>query len=94
MTRRKTLIAFYSLQGCTREVNKAIQQATGADLFEIEMSKPYNVATAFTTALVHSRDQYTPSLKELVPNIDDYETIFIGALIWNYTLIPPIRTFF
>lgn len=91
--KKNILIAYYSLQGHTQEISNMIQKATGGDIFEIELNKPYNLATAYTIGLMHARSGHEPSLKNKVFNIDDYDVIFIGSPIWWYTFAPPIKTF-
>jgi flavodoxin len=40
-TKIKTLVCFYSLDGNTRHIAKAIQQKVDADLLELRIKSPY-----------------------------------------------------
>lgn len=91
--KKNILIAYYSLQGHTQEISNMIRTATGGDIFEIELKKPYNLATAYTIGLIHARNGHEPSLKKQVPNIEAYDVIFIGSPIWWYTFVSPIKSF-
>jgi len=91
---KKILIAYYSLEGNTRRTAKAIQNITGGDIFEIELEKPYGMASAFTLGVVHSRRGNGPPLKKRAENLDDYDTVFVGGPVWAYTLTSPIVSFF
>lgn len=93
MNNKKILIVHYSLQGHTKEIASNIKELTGGDIFEIELEKPYSLATAYTVGLVHAKKGVTPTLKNHVTNIDDYDAIFIGSPIWWYTISPPILSF-
>lgn len=40
----KTLVAYFSATGTTERAARALADATGADLFEIEAAEPYTAA--------------------------------------------------
>ncbi|WP_238883858.1 flavodoxin [Clostridium sp. YIM B02551] len=90
---KKVLVIYYSLQGHTKEVSNLIKDAIGADTFELELEKPYNLVTATTLGSRHTKKDFTPTLKKHVDNIEDYDVIFVGSPIWWYTLTPPVLTF-
>ena len=90
---KKILIAYYTLQGNARKVAEAIQAATGGDLFEIELEKPYNLASSFTRGVYHTRKGHGPPLKKRVENMQDYGTVFLGAPVWAYALTSPVVSF-
>ena len=93
MDGKKILVAYYSLQGNTREAAKIIQNVTGGDLFEIELKKPYSMASAMTFGLVHAKTNHKPELKSRVTNLHDYDIVFIGSSVWGYTITSPIKSF-
>lgn len=86
----RTLVAYYSAQGHTKAVAKAIAEELGADLFVIEPAKPYSEEDLDWTneesrvCLEHD----DPSLVDnaLVTNTPtgfaDYTTVFVGYPIW------------
>lgn len=91
--KKNILIAYYSLQGHTREISNVIQEFTEGDIFEVELERPYNLFTSYTIGLMHARSGHTPSLKNHVSNIEDYDVIFVGSPIWWFTAAPPIISF-
>lgn len=90
---KKVLVVYYSLQGSARRVGDMISKVTNGDTFEIELVKPYTMITAGLLGSVQGRINKTVEIKNKLDNIEDYDTIFIGAPIWCYTLIPPILSF-
>lgn len=100
----KILIAYYSrkgqnyvngsvknlTKGNTEIVAEFIQKAVGGELFEIDTVKNYPVDYTECTevAKVEIRQKARPELKNYLPNIDEYDTIFLGYPIW--WSIPPM----
>lgn len=84
----KTLVAYFSVTGNTKEVAKKIAGHLGADLFEIEAKVPYK-AEDLDWKNKESRSSkemndksYRPEVSNQVENMDSYDTIFIGYPIW------------
>lgn len=90
---KKSLIVYYSLQGFTKEIANIIGNKTNGVLHEILLEKPYTLASSATLGLIHARTGHSPLIKNKIPNLDEYDIIYIGAPIWWYTLTPPINTF-
>ena len=94
----KILIAYYSrkgqnyvngsiknlAKGNTEIVAEFIQKAVGGDMFEIDTVKNYPVDYTECTevAKVELRQKARPELKKYLPNIDDYDVIFLGGPCW------------
>ena len=86
----KTLVAYFSATGTTARVAKKLADAIGADLFEIEPAQPYtsadlnwNDASSRTTAEKNDRS-LRPAIAKKVPQMDAYDTVFVGFPIWWY----------
>lgn len=90
--KNKTLVVYFSQTGNTDSVSKFIANETGADLFKVELTQPY------TAEELNWRDENSRISKELksgtlpdnsvvkeVPNLKDYDTVFIGYPIWRGT---------
>jgi len=100
----KILIAYYSrkgenyvngsiknlAKGNTEIVAEFIQKATGGELFEIDTVKNYPVGYTECTevAKVEIQQKARPELKKYLPNIEDYDIIFLGYPIW--WSVPPM----
>ena len=93
----KTLITYFGTYGTTKKFAEGISELTGGDLFEIEPVKPYDTNPENYEELVNyakkERDNdERPAIKTL-PNVADYDYIFIGYPMWWYTYPQIIRTF-
>jgi flavodoxin len=91
----KILVSYYSLTGNTKKFAEAIQWATDADIFAIEMEHPY--PKVYQEVLKASRPDWEnkvkPPLKSHVDNMDEYDVIFIGSPNWFGTMTPPVFSF-
>ena len=105
----KILIAYYSRKGQnyvngaiknlskgnTEIVAEFIQKAVGGELFEIDTVKNYPVDYTECTevAKVEIQQKARPELKSYLPNIDDYDKIFLGFPIWWSIFPMAVATF-
>ena len=95
----KKLVAYFSATGTTKRAAERLAKAAGADLFEIRPVIPYTDADLDWTSSksrssaemndAHSR----PEIAGAIPDIADYDTVFIGFPIWWYTAPHIIHTF-
>lgn len=88
----KSLIVYYSLSGKTKKVVDVLQKLTNADIYEIDLEKPYTKLTAYTIGLGHCKTGYEPSIKNEI-DLSTYDRIFIGGPAWWFTYAPPIHSF-
>lgn len=90
----KTLVVFYSLTGHTREIAGKIQKMTNADVFEIETAAPLPSGVRLHMTV---RDQIKtgdyPELKDGLPDPSAYDTVFVGAPVWWYTVATPVLSY-
>ena len=96
---RRKLVAYFSASGTTRRAAERLAKAAGADLFEIKPAVPYTGADLNWTNN-HSRSSEEmndpasrPEIAEGLPNMADYDTVFIGFPIWWYVATRIISTF-
>ena len=94
-TGARTLVAYFSRSGNTRVVAGLIQRSLQADLFEITPQTPY--PGDYLQTVEQAREErdsgFEPVLRRTVPNIADYQVLFLGFPIWGTTLPPPLRSF-
>ena len=90
-----TLVAYFTRSGNTRVIAGTIGRELRADLFEIRPLRRYPEDYEQTVEQARQeRDQgYEPPLQARVPNIQAYETVFLGFPIWGETAPPVIRSF-
>ena len=96
---RKILVAYFSASGVTKGVAQRLAKAAGADLFEIRPAVPYTQADLNWTdkksrSSVEMNDPLSrPEIAEMLPNMADYDTVFVGYPIWWYVAPHIIHTF-
>ena len=84
----RTLIAYFSRTGHTRQAALAIKSVVEADLFEIEPATPYPAAYQDTVDL-NSRQRAAgqcPGVERPIPNLSRYDTVFLGYPVWAVDL--------
>ena len=95
----KKLVAYFSASGTTKKVAERLAKAAGADLFEIRPAIPYTSADLNwmdkkSRSSVEMNDPDSrPEIAETIPNMVDYDTVFIGFPIWWYVAPTIIDTF-
>ena len=93
------LVAWFSASGVTAKVAEKLANAIGADAFEIVPDAPYtkedlNWMNKKSRSSVEMNDRSSrPSIKNVVENMDQYDTIFVGFPIWWYREPSIIDTF-
>jgi flavodoxin len=91
----KTLVAYFSWSGNTREIAKLIQQQTGGDLFEIKTVKPYPTDYNECTDVAKKEQQANahPALADTIKNFATYDVVFVGYPNWWGTMPQALLTF-
>ncbi|MBB2946319.1 flavodoxin [Actinoplanes lutulentus] len=81
--------------GNTQYVAQLIGARTGAELFRIETAQPLplDFGVLEKQALQEQESGTRPELKALIPNLGDYDTVFVGYPIYWYDLPMPLYTF-
>ena len=96
---RKILVAYFSASGVTKGVAQRLAKVAGADLFEIRPAVPYTQADLKkkkkkSRSSVEMNDPLSrPEIAEMLPNMADYDTVFVGYPIWWYVAPHIINTF-
>ena len=95
----KKLVAYFSASGVTARLAKTMAEAADADLFEIEPAKRYSAAdlnwqNSSSRSSVEMKDPAArPAIAGTVPNMAQYDTVFVGFPIWWYVAPRIIQTF-
>ena len=95
----KTLVAYFSASGVTRQVATRLAEVANADLYEIVPEQLYtdadlNWRDSLSRSSVEMKDKTSrPAIKKTELKIDDYATIYVGFPIWWYTCPTIINTF-
>ena len=90
----KALVIYYSRSGHTQDIAQRIQQRTGADLYRIELQEPLSSAPWMYLILKRqlSTGRY-PALHPPLPDVSQYDVVFVGSPIWWYTAATPVLQF-
>lgn len=95
----KKLVAYFSASGVTRTAARRVAEAADADLFEIKPVEPYSNADLDWTnkrsrSTVEMNDESArPAIAEKLPNMDEYDVVYVGFPIWWYVAPRIIQTF-
>ena len=95
----KKLVAYFSASGTTKKAAERLAKATGAGLFEIKPKVPYSSADLNwmdkkSRSSVEMDDPSSrPEIAEKIPNLADYDTVFLGFPIWWYVEPRIVDTF-
>ena len=95
----KKLVAYFSASGVTKNAAERLAKAVGADLFEIKPQVPYTNADLdwmnkkSRSSVEMSNPDSRPAIAETFPNMQDYDTVFVGFPIWWYVAPTIINTF-
>lgn len=93
----KTLVAYFSATGNTRSVANRIAELTGADIYEIEPSRPY-AANPYDDSQLIQNEAYN-DLRPAVANLPSketiarYDTIYVGSPLWWHQPAMVVCTF-
>lgn len=91
----RILVAYYSLTGKTERIAKAIVDASGGQLYRIEVAKNYPKDTKEQRAVLEQEIEtnYLPPLKSTDINPENYDIIFLGSPVWANHISQPIKSF-
>lgn len=93
---KKALIIYYSWSGTTAKMAKLLQNVINSDLVELTVT-----ANTFSTDMFETNDiaidQLTtgkfPQLTNILPDLNQYETIFVGGPVWSSRVATPVQVF-
>lgn len=95
----KTLVAYFSATGTTKQVAQNLAKATGADLYEIKPLKPYTSAdlnwhdSNSRSSVEMNNPKSRPEIVTDNFSADKYDTIYLGFPIWWGTAPKVVHTF-
>lgn len=94
MDYQKKLVVFYSWGENTKAVAEHIQRKTDADILELKVIDEY--PSDYQECIKRVRQEgrsYAVELKNEMPNLTKYKTIFVGSPCWWGTIASAMRTF-
>lgn len=89
------LIIYYSYSGTTERVAERLQEITKGDIYEIQPEIAYSDdSNEATVRLMEERDtDNLPSLAGELPDLSQYDVIFIGTPVWNDSIANPVMSY-
>lgn len=92
----KTIVLYYSqARGNTRRIAEMIKNAYNTDIAEIETVVPYE--GSYEDIVNQGQEEvisgYTPEIKPLSINLENYDRIVICTPTWWYTMAPAVKSF-
>lgn len=92
---KKTLIVYYSYSGTTERVAEHLQKLTNADIYELELEKPYTGDSNEVSDRVFEErdDDKMPELSGELPDLSEYDRILIGTPVWNDDMSNPVVSY-
>lgn len=88
---KKTLVAYFSYSGTTKNVAAALSEKTGADLFEIVPKNEYSNVYSQSNREIWMGAK--PELAQTISDIADYDIVFVGYPVWWHATPAPVNTF-
>ena len=90
----RVLGVYYSLSGHTKDIAERIAAKTNGDLYEIKTKEKLNNTPWYYLTLRNQiKNKEYPELEGKLPDMSKYDTVFIGAPVWWYTLATPLSSF-
>lgn len=87
----KTLVAYFSRTGITKNLAKDVATRLNLDTFEIVPVKPYS--GTYLMAVAQAKLDKRPAIVEQPKNLEDYDTVVIMFPIWWFSCPKIILTF-
>ena len=91
----KNLIVYYSYEGNSEEISKAISEVIEADTLKLVPKKEKKTKSLFRFVWggMQVYMTKTPELEEYNIDLSKYDNIIIGSPCWFGTFSPPVKTF-
>ena len=91
----KSIIIFWSRSGSTKLLASKIARETDADILEITLRNPYpaNYRKTLSRANREKIQNDPPELEMQLPDLSQYDTIYLGYQTWAMTLSQPMKAF-
>ena len=96
---KKALVTYFSCSGTTARVAKFLANYVQAEMFEIQPEVPYTEKdldwhNKESRSSVEMHDETSrPAIEKKVPNMEEYEVVFVGFPIWWYVAPTIVHTF-
>ena len=93
LTNKKILTVYYSNIGNTKSAAENTHSIVGGDIKQIELIEKYpnNIFTMSKLVRKQMKEGYLPKINNI--DISNYDIIFVGSPIWNFSVSLPVKAF-
>jgi len=90
----KVLVIYYSLTGHTQDIARQIAALTGGETYRIQVQEELKISPTFYARIKKDLNNKTyPALAGSLPDVSDYDVVFVGGPVWWYTMATPLYSF-
>ena len=90
----KVLVIYYSWTGHTQDIAEQIAALTKGDTYRIQTQEEFKSSPAFYARVKKElNNKIYPALAGNLPDVSNYDVVFVGAPVWWYTMATPMYSF-
>ncbi len=91
----RSIVIYFSRTGSTEKLAKQVSQLIGADLLRLEVRDPYadDYGDMTDIAREEKRTGKRREIKTVIPDLSQYQTIYLGTPYWWGGISVPMATF-
>ncbi len=90
----KVLVIYYSWTGHTQDIAEQIAALTKGDTYRIQTQEEFKSSPAFYARVKKElNNKIYPALAGNLPDVSNYDVVFVGAPVWWYTMATPLYSF-
>jgi flavodoxin len=90
----RVLVIYYSWTGHTQDIAEQIAALTKGDTYRIQTQEEFKSSPAFYARLKKElSNKIYPALAGNLPDVSNYDVVFVGAPVWWYTMATPMYSF-
>lgn len=90
----KVLVIFYSWTGHTQDIAQQIATLTNGEQYRIQTQEAFKSSPAFYARIKKElNNKIYPPLMGTMPDVSNYDVVFVGAPVWWYTMATPMYSF-
>ena len=90
----RVLVIYYSWTGHTQDIAEQIAALTKGDTYRIQTQEEFKSSPAFYARIKKElSNKIYPALAGNLPDVSNYDVVFVGAPVWWYTMATPLYSF-
>ena len=94
-SKAKSIVIYFSRSGSTQLLAKEIAETTNSDLLELTVDETYPSDYAETVSRANKERESGnyPAITTDIPDLSQYDTVYLGYPIWGMSLSSPMASF-